>query len=104
LAAKAVATFISPFVGRLDDISHDGMTLIAEICQIYDNYPELNTQVLAASLRHPLHVKQVAELGADVATVPGKVLKQLVKHPLTDKGLDAFLKDWQSTGQSIIEK
>jgi len=103
LAAKAGATFISPFIGRLDDIGQDGMNLIGEICQIYDNYPEITTQVLAASLRHPLHVKQVAEIGADVATVPAKVLKQLAKHPLTDKGLDAFLKDWQSTGQSIIE-
>ncbi len=103
LAAKAGATFISPFIGRLDDIGQDGMNLIGEICQIYDNYPEITTQVLAASLRHPLHVKQVAEIGADVATVPAKVLRQLVKHPLTDKGLDVFLKDWQSTGQSIIE-
>lgn len=103
LAAKAGATFISPFVGRLDDISQDGMTLIGEICQIYDNYPEITTQVLAASLRHPLHVKQVAEIGADVATLPAKIFKQMAKHPLTDKGLDAFLKDWQSTGQSIIE-
>tara|TARA_R110002050_G_scaffold847_7_gene6031 strand:- start:1034 stop:1696 length:663 start_codon:yes stop_codon:yes gene_type:complete len=103
MAAKAGATFISPFIGRLDDIGQEGMTLISEICQVYDNYPEITTQVLAASLRHPLHVKQVAEIGADVATLPAKVFKQLVKHPLTDNGLDAFLKDWQSTGQSIIE-
>lgn len=102
MAAKAGATFISPFIGRLDDIGHDGMQLIEEICQVYDNYPELETEVLAASVRHPLHVKQVAEIGADVVTAPAKVLMSLVNHPLTDKGLEAFLKDWGKTGQSIL--
>lgn len=102
MAAKAGATFISPFIGRLDDIGHDGMQLIEEICQMYDNYPELETEVLAASVRHPLHVKQAAEIGADVVTAPAKVLRALVKHPLTDKGLDAFLKDWAGSGQSIL--
>jgi transaldolase len=102
LAAKAGATFISPFVGRLDDIGHDGMGLIADIVQIYNNYSELNTEVLVASIRHPMHVVEAAKLGADVCTVPPAVLKSLIKHPLTDKGLDAFLADWKKTGQSIL--
>jgi transaldolase len=102
LAAKAGATFISPFIGRLDDIGHDGMQLVEEICQIYANYPELTTEVLAASVRHPLHVKQIAEIGAHVVTAPASVIRALVNHPLTEKGLNAFLKDWAKTGQSIL--
>ena len=100
LAAKAGATFISPFIGRLDDINIDGMELIADIRAIYDNY-DFNTEILAASIRSANHVKQAAIIGADVATVPPAVLKDLVKHPLTDKGLDAFLADWAKTGQKI---
>src|SRR5690606_9466577 len=100
LAAKAGATFISPFIGRLDDINIDGMELIADIRAIYDNY-EFNTEILAASIRSANHVRQAAIIGADVATVPPAVLKELVKHPLTDKGLDAFLSDWAKTGQKI---
>jgi transaldolase len=102
LAAKAGATFISPFVGRLDDISISGMKLIEEICNIYSQYPSIHTQVLVASVRHPLHVVEAAQLGADVVTVPAKVLEQMLKHPLTDKGIDGFLQDWKSTGQSIL--
>tara|TARA_Y100001970_G_scaffold216812_2_gene265446 strand:- start:19698 stop:20357 length:660 start_codon:yes stop_codon:yes gene_type:complete len=103
LAAKAGATFISPFVGRLDDISIDGMGLIDEIMTIYSNYPDtLKTEVLVASVRHPLHVVEAAKLGADVITVPPKVLKMLVSHPLTDKGLASFLEDWEKTGQKIL--
>jgi transaldolase len=101
LAAKAGATFISPFVGRLDDAGQDGMELVREIRTIYDNYPELNTQILAASIRHVMHVKQAAMIGADVATVPPAVLRALVAHPLTDKGLEIFLSDWKKTGQRI---
>ena len=101
LAAKAGATFISPFIGRLDDIGLDGMELISEIRIIYDNYDDLTTQVLAASIRSQNHVKLSALAGADVATVPPGVLRGLVRHPLTDKGLDAFLADWKSTGQTI---
>ncbi len=102
LAAKAGAAFISPFIGRLDDIGHDGMDLIADIVQIYANYPHIKTEVLAASIRHPVHLIQAAKLGADVATIPPAVIKQLYNHPLTDKGLAAFLKDWAGTGQSIV--
>ena len=103
LAAKAGATFISPFIGRLDDMSIDGMELIEEIREIYDNYPDtIDTQILAASIRSTNHVKLCALAGADVVTVPPKVLKDMVKHPLTDKGLDAFMKDWEKTGQSIL--
>ena len=102
LAAKAGATFISPFVGRLDDAGQDGMDLVREIRTIYDNYPDLKTQILAASLRHVTHVKQAAMIGADVATVPPAVLRALVQHPLTDKGLAAFLADWKKTGQRIV--
>jgi transaldolase len=101
LAAKAGATFISPFVGRLDDIGTDGMDLIDEIRAIYDNYDTLNTEILAASIRTPIHVKLAALAGADVATVPPSILKGLVKHPLTDKGLESFLADWKKTGQTI---
>ncbi|GAA4528030.1 fructose-6-phosphate aldolase [Chelativorans composti] len=100
LAAKAGATFISPFIGRLDDINLDGMQLIADIRQIYDNYG-FRTEVLAASIRSANHVKQAALIGADIATVPPSVLKELVKHPLTEKGLAAFLADWAKTGQKI---
>ncbi len=101
LAAKAGATFISPFVGRLDDISLDGSDLLREIRVIYDNYDDLTTQILAASLRTVNHVKEAALIGADVGTVPPGVLKALVKHPLTDKGLEMFLADWKKTGQKI---
>jgi transaldolase len=100
LAAKAGATFISPFIGRIDDMGQDGMELIAEIRTIYDNY-DFKTEILAASIRTVNHVKQAALIGADVATVPPATLKALVKHPLTDKGLDAFLADWAKTGQKI---
>ena len=102
LAAKAGATFISPFIGRLDDIGVDGMALIEDIRAIYDNYPALETEILAASIRNQNHVKDAAIAGADVATVPPAVLKALVKHPLTDKGLQQFLDDWAKTGQSIV--
>ncbi|NBT85413.1 MAG: fructose-6-phosphate aldolase [Alphaproteobacteria bacterium] len=102
LAAKAGATFISPFVGRLDDIGHVGMQLIEEICMIYDNYPELETEVLAASIRSPLHIVEAAQAGAHVATIPPKLIHQLLKHPLTDSGLATFVKDWEKTGQRII--
>lgn len=102
LAAKAGAAFISPFVGRLDDIGHDGMSLIAEICTIYENYPNWDTEVLVASIRNPMHLLEAAKMGADVATIPPGVIRQLYNHPLTDKGLDAFVKDWASTGQSIL--
>ena len=103
LAAKAGATYISPFIGRLDDIGQDGMLLIQQIVSIYMNYPDLKTEVLAASIRDPLHVVQSAEAGADVATIPFMVLKQMVLHPLTDKGNAAFLKDWASVpDQDII--
>ncbi len=101
LAAKAGATFISPFVGRLDDINLDGMELIGDIRAIYDNY-DFETQILAASIRTPNHVKEAALAGADVATVPAPVLKSLAKHPLTDKGLETFLADWKKTGQKIV--
>lgn len=102
LAAKAGASFISPFVGRLDDVGQDGMQLIADIVEIYGQYPQFETEVLVASIRHPVHVVQAAKLGADVATLPPDVLRKLVQHPLTDKGLTAFLEDWKKTGQSIL--
>lgn len=102
LAAKAGAAFISPFIGRLDDIGQNGMELIADIVQIYSNYPQLKTEVLAASIRNPIHLLEAAKMGADVATIPPAVIKQLYHHPLTDKGLAAFLKDWAATGQSIV--
>ena len=102
LAAKAGATFISPFVGRLDDIGTEGMQLIDDIVQIYTNYPDLKTEVLVASVRSPMHVLEAAKIGAGVATLPPDVLHAMFKHPLTDNGLDAFLTDWQKTGQSIL--
>jgi transaldolase len=102
LAAKAGAAFISPFIGRLDDIGLDGMEVIEEIRAIYDNYPALKTEILAASIRTPNHVKLAALAGADVATVPPSVLTSLIKHPLTDKGLESFVADWKKTGQSIL--
>ena len=101
LAAKAGATYISPFIGRLDDLGQQGMELIGEIRALYDAQ-DYDTQILAASIRGPLHVKESALLGADVATIPPKVFNALLNHPLTDKGLDAFVKDWASTGQSIL--
>jgi transaldolase len=94
LAAKAGATYVSPFVGRLDDISQDGMALIADIVQIYRNY-RFDTKVLVASVRHPVHVLEAAKLGADVATIPYGVIEQLAKHPLTENGLKKFLADWE---------
>jgi transaldolase len=100
LAAKAGATFISPFLGRLDDIGQTGMELIADIRLIYDNY-DFATQILAASIRHPIHVYEAAKLGADVMTAPPAVIRQLFKHPLTDSGIKAFLADWEKTGQQI---
>lgn len=99
LAAKAGAGYISPFIGRLDDIAQDGMQLIRDIVQIYDNYG-FETEVLAASIRHPVHIVDCALAGADVATIPFKVIQQLVKHPLTDKGLESFLADWKKSGRS----
>jgi len=102
LAAKAGATFISPFIGRLDDIGLDGMELIADIRQIYDNY-HFKTQILAASIRTVNHVAIAAKIGADVATIPPNVVKKLASHPLTDKGLAAFLADWAKTGQKILK-
>lgn len=101
LAAKAGATFVSPFIGRLDDIGLDGMQLIREIRAIYDNYSDFGTQILAASIRTVNHVKEAALAGADVATVPANILQALVKHPLTDKGLEQFVADWKKTGQKI---
>jgi transaldolase len=98
LAAKAGAAYISPFLGRLDDIGHNGLELLAEIVEIYRNY-DWNTQVLAASIRHPIHVVEAARLGADVATMPFKVIEQLVGHPLTEKGLEGFLADWRRSGR-----
>jgi transaldolase len=102
LAAKAGASYISPFIGRLDDVGVNGMGLIADIVQIYDAYPEFETEVLVASIRHPMHVVDAAKLGADVATIPPAILRQMFNHPLTDKGLAAFLADWAKTGQSIL--
>jgi transaldolase len=99
LAAKAGATYISPFLGRLDDVGQDGLILLREIVQIYKNY-EWKTQVLAASIRHPLHIIEAAKMGAHVATIPFKVIQQLVKHPLTDKGIDGFLTDWKKSGRN----
>jgi transaldolase len=100
LAAKAGAAFISPFVGRHDDAGFDGMQLISDIRLIYDNY-DFGTEILVASIRHPVHVLESAKLGADVATMPPAVIRQLVKHPLTDKGIEGFLADWAKSGQTI---
>ena len=94
MAAKAGATYVSPFVGRLDDIGQNGMQLIAEIVQIFRNY-DIKTEVIVASVRHPMHVIEAAELGADIATIPFAVLDKMFNHPLTDKGIDAFMKDWE---------
>lgn len=102
LAAKIGATYVSPFIGRLDDIGQEGMQLIRDINAIYSSYDRINTQVLAASVRGAQHVVQAALAGADVVTVPPAVLHQMFKHPLTDSGLDKFVSDWQSTGQSIL--
>ncbi len=104
LAAKAGAAYISPFVGRLDDIATDGLGLIADIVEIYSGYAEFETEVLVASVRHPIHVVEAAKLGAHVATLPPSVLRAMFKHPLTDRGLEAFLADWANTGQSILER
>ncbi len=101
LAAKAGATFVSPFVGRLDDVGQDGLGLIQEICDIYSQYSAFETQVLVASVRNPIHIVESAKMGAHVATIPPSVMKQLASHPLTDKGLAAFLADWRKTGQKI---
>ncbi len=101
LVAKAGATFVSPFVGRLDDIGQDGLNLIGEICEIYANYDNFKTEVLVASVRNPIHIVESAKLGAHVATIPAKVIKQLAQHPLTDKGIETFVKDWAGTGQKI---
>ena len=100
LAAKAGASFISPFVGRLDDVGFDGMQLIGDIRMIYDNY-DFATQILVASVRHPIHIIEAAKIGADVMTAPPKIILQLFKHPLTDAGIANFLKDWQASGQKI---
>ena len=102
LAAKAGATFVSPFVGRLDDLGQDGLGLIEDICDIYANYPNFTTEVLVASVRGPQHVVDAAKMGADIVTIPPDALRQLFQHPLTDKGLQAFLSDWARTGQSIL--
>lgn len=104
LAAKAGATFISPFVGRLDDVGEDGMGLIADIVQIYRQYPDIKTQVLVASIRGPRHVIEAAKVGAHVGTLPPAALRALYSHPLTDKGLSAFVADWAKTGQSILDE
>ena len=101
LAGKAGASFISPFVGRHDDIGFDGMALIADIRQIYDNY-DFGTEILVASVRHPIHILESAKIGADVMTAPGSVIRALFNHPLTEKGIQGFLADWAKTGQSIL--
>ena len=102
LAAKAGATFVSPFVGRLDDVGQDGLGLVEDICDIYANYPNFKTEVLVASVRGPQHVVNAAKMGADIVTIPPNTLLQLFQHPLTDKGLQSFLSDWAKTGQSIL--
>lgn len=95
MAAKAGATYVSPFIGRIDDTGHDGMNLIAEIMDTWANYPSITTKVLAASIRHPTHVLQCITLGAHTATMPAKTFRQLMKHPLTDRGLEGFMRDWE---------
>ncbi len=102
LAAKAGARFVSPFIGRLDDIGADGLALVSEIVEIYAAYPNFTTEVLVASVRNSAHVVEAAKMGAHVATIPPAVLRAMFKHPLTDKGLEAFLADWAKTGQSIL--
>ena len=104
LAAKAGASFISPFVGRLDDIGQNGLELISDIVQIYDQYPGITTEVLVASIRNPIHITESAKMGAHVATMPPSVLRQLFNHPLTEKGLAQFVADWAKTGQTILDK
>ena len=94
MAAKAGATYVSPFIGRIDDTGHDGMNLIADIMDTWANYPSITTKVLAASIRHPTHVLQCIQLGAHTATMPAKIFRQLMKHPLTDRGLEGFMRDW----------
>lgn len=102
LAAKAGAAFISPFVGRLDDIGSNGLDLIADILRIYENYPQFDTEVLVASVRNPIHILESAKMGAHVMTSPPSVIRQLYKHPLTASGLATFVDDWKKTGQSIL--
>jgi transaldolase len=102
LAAKAGATYISVFIGRLDDIGHDGIAVLDEVVQVYRQHPAIETQVLAASVRHVQHVMMAAKVGADVVTMPPALIRQMMAHPLTDKGLAAFTADWQKTGQSIL--
>jgi transaldolase len=102
LAAKAGATFISPFVGRLDDIGENGMQLVSDICEIYSSYPDFDTEVLVASVRSPQHVVQAGLVGADVCTIPPNIIRQLFNHPLTDKGLSQFIADWAKCGQKIL--
>jgi transaldolase len=102
IAAKAGATFVSPFIGRLDDIAQDGLMLIDEIVSIFSNYDTIITEILVASVRNPGHVIESAKMGADIATLPPKLLRQMVQHPLTDKGLEIFLSDWEKSGQKII--
>ncbi len=102
LAAKAGARYVSPFIGRLDDVGAEGLALIAEIVEIYDAYPNFTTEILVASVRGPAHVVEAAKMGAHVATLPPAVLRAMFKHPLTDKGLEAFVADWAKTGQSIL--
>lgn len=102
LAAKAGATFVSPFVGRLDDIGENGLQLIADICEIYAAYPAFKTEVLVASVRNPIHIVESAKMGAHVATMPPSVIRQLYAHPLTDKGLAQFVSDWAKTGQKVL--
>jgi len=102
LAAKSGATFISPFVGRLDDINENGMNLIKNICDIYNNYQNFKTEILVASVRNINHIIEAAKIGAQIVTLPPKLVNELYKHPLTDKGLKAFLEDWEKTGQNII--
>jgi transaldolase len=102
LAAKAGATFVSPFVGRLDDIGENGMQLVSDICEIYSSYPDFDTEVLVASVRSPQHVVQAGLVGADVCTIPPNIIRQLFNHPLTDKGLSQFIADWAKCGQKIL--
>ena len=102
LAAKAGATFVSPFIGRLDDLGQDGLELISEIHTIFSNYPEINTQLLVASARSPRHIVESAKIGADIVTIPPSTLRQLFNHPLTDTGLKAFMSDWENSGQTIL--
>lgn len=101
VAAKAGATFISPFVGRHDDVGHSGMELIADIRLIYDNY-DLDTEILVASVRHPIHIHEAARIGADIVTAPPSIIRRLVEHPLTDNGIKGFLADWEKSGQAIL--